>query len=667
MSARYALRLQFDPYLDSGTIVRELLDVCRGTHADEIVLMIFLNEWNHGHETLDEIREWLAVIRPLKILLEGEGIEVSLNPGHTIMQCDRGRRLKPEQDWQTMVDWKGQPASAVVCPLDPSWRKYFRKCLTLYSTEGYRVIWIEDDIRLFHHPPLEWGGCFCPLHVAEFNQRSGTLVKREEIARRILQPGPPHPWRAVWLDMWDETQTAIVNGWRQIVEGAGARLGLMSSGPEMHAMEGRHWSRWWKALARDLPPVHRPHFTAYGDATSPHLPWSIAMMDMNRTVQPEDVENGPEIESSPHGWSKSDRQIAASMVLAQVSGADRLNISVYDYLGNLPSDDPSRIPFLADWKPTLMWIAERFPPTLRSVGIGCPWDEEMVYHTRTQIGERWMELHCRTSGWPVWLGGFGHAIQMRKSGKVNALAGELAWAFSDDEIEWMLARGLLLDGPAAAILAERGFETYLGINQTHFITQKDVLYVFEETVDAQFGLRNGACVSVNDRPCSKRLLQAALSPHAQVVSVLKDPKKTVVGHGAVIFENELGGRVAVCPWDVNAPEAYGGQRNLQRMAQISGLVRYLARRVSLGSVSGAPWLVCQFLTDADLWRGVVWNAGPDEVQRIEISLPAGMPGLREAVQLDAKGQRSTAEWDGETLQLRQPLHQWESLILCGTD
>jgi hypothetical protein len=190
-----------------------------------------------------------------------------------------------------------------------------------------------------------------------------------------------------------------------------------------------------------------------------------------------------------------------------------------------------------------------------------------------------------------------------------------------------------------------------------------VLYVVEETTDSDFSLRIGALISVNDRSCSKRLLQGELAPGARSLSILRDPKGREVGHGVSIYENELGGRVAVCPWDVNTPEFYGGQRNVQRAAQINALVRYLSNGNKLGSVSGAPWLVPQFLGNADQWRGVIWNTYPDTVNGFRVELPEGMEAVTEAVQINAHGERSLCEWTGSEVRLNQPLHQWECVVL----
>lgn len=665
MAAHYSLRMSFGLQADREQVRGELLELCRETHADEITLMIFAETFCSGHETLDELRVWLDMIRPWKKALEKEGVSVNLNPWITVLHCDRGRSLKPSQTWQPMVDWRGRAASAVVCPLDPAWRAYYREAMALYAAERFRVIWLEDDIRLANHQPLDWGGCFCPLHVAEFNRRASTSATRDEIVSALMEPGEPHPWRVLWLDMWDDTQVAMVKEFRQVVEPHGVQLGLMSSGPMVHAMEGRRWDRWWSALSGDGPSVHRPHFTGYTDSLGSSLPLAIHMLDMNRTVQPDDVEIVPEVESFPHGWGKSLRQTAAHMVLAQVFGAHRLNLSVYDYLGNPPSDNRAATQFLAGWKPTLDWLSELFPPTLRSQGIGCPWREDMTKHKHATPGaSTWMgSLFCPTHGWPSWLGGFGHAFQMRIGEAVNAVGGDLAWTYSDEEIRQMLGRGLLLDGQAAVILEERGFGPWLGVNNLRVVTQNDVLYSMEELTDPRFTRRVGALVNIDDRPAAQRIAQGQPVATAEVVSVLRGPRFDRVGHGVVIFENQLGGRVAICPWDVNAPEQFSGQRTMYRASQIDGLVHYLSRGRSLGRVSGAPWLVSQFLSDGAQWRGVVWNAGPDAVTEIEVSLPDPMDAAVVGVQVDADGNRTACEFDERTLKLAQPLHQWECVVL----
>jgi hypothetical protein len=695
MPSHFTLRMQFGPHQDAEEVARQLLKLVRTAPVDEVMVFFFAEDLNNGHETLDEIKEWIERTRPWRKALADAGVTLSLNQWHTMLHGDRFRTLKPDQKWQPMVDPFGKAASACVCPLDPGWRMYYEETMRLYAKEGFRVIWIDDDIRFHNHLPLTWGGCFCPLHVSEFNQRAaakgdaaGAKATREEIVAKCLAPGEPHPWRAMWLDMWQETHLEMIARWRDIAEAGGSKLGLMSSNPDVHAAEGRRWEDWWTAFGAkmgsgpfclkdpqgaraddarrktDLTPsssaMHRPHFWGYNDALGSALPGYIAMLDQNRRVQTPGMESGPEIECHPYGrWNKSFRQTGAQMALAHILGSSNLNISLYDFMGNWPDDEPERADFLRQWRPALDWLADQFPMTLKAVGVGLPWSEDMGRKVRTDGSGQWGSLTCKTRGWANWLGSAGHAFAMAAQPAVNAIGGSVAWAFSDAELREWLAKGMLLDGVAASVLVERGLGELIGMKTGRFITQKDRLYSIEHCLDAAFSLRVGAQMGANWPEHIQRMYQGDLLSGARVVSDLRGPKQNVVGHGLTLFENGLGGCVAIVPWDAQSDLAM----NIQRAAQLTKTLAWLSRGVSLGSASGAPWLVPQFLTDGRAWRGVVWNASPDAVGQFTITPPADTPPIRTATHIDARGHMRSATVSGDTVVVNEPMGQWEMVVV----
>ena len=554
MAVRYTARMQFRPDLPADTVRAELLDVCNAGLIDEVMFFAFAEEQNDGHDPLDRIQLWMDSIRPLKDALRAIGVESSLNPWHSILHTDRGRRFKPDQRWQPLVDWRGREASAMVCPLDPAWRAYYAQAMRLFAAEHFRVVWIDDDIRYHNHAPLDWGGCWCPLHIAEFNRRASADATRDDAVRHILQPGEPHPWRAIWFDLWDELHTDLLASWRDILEAEGTRMGLMSSSLEAHAMEGRRWNRWWDAIAKDHPPVHRPHFWGYSEGQGPVLLYGISQMQQHRAIRPRHVESDPEIEGFPYGpWNKSFRYTLAQMALAQVFGSDRLAISMFDFMGNLPSDEPERAEFLARVKPLLAWLGDQFPASCEAHGVGVPWNPDMSRDVHTSGALNWRQLEVGTRGWDQWLGAFGFAFQKTPHPTLNALAGAMPWGYSDQTLRGWLAEGVLLDGPAAAVLVERGMGNLIGMSNIRHITQDEILYSMEESIDGAFGLRAGAQMSLNaEKPYAERLVQGDLASGVRPISVLRDPVQRAVGHGVYLFENALGGRVAVAPWNAGA-------------------------------------------------------------------------------------------------------------------
>jgi hypothetical protein len=667
MPSHFTLRMQFGPHEDPEDVAAQLRQFIADAPVDEIMFFYFAEEQNDGHETSARLRQWVERSRPYREAVQRAGVQVSLNPWHSLLHCDRSRSLKPDQAWQTMVDYQGNVATAVVCPLDETWQRYFLDSLRLYAAEGFRAVWIDDDIRYHNHAPLQWGGCFCPLHVAEFNRRAGTQATREEIVAACLAPGEPHPWRALWFDMWQETLLAFLDECRRVLadgEGvpAGTQMGLMSSAMEAHAAEGRRWADWWAAFGGGQPPVHRPHFWTYGDATGPMLIHGIAALDQNRSIQPPDLETGPEIENFPYGrWNKSFRQTFAQMAVAHVLGSTNLNISMYDFMGNRPDDEAERAAFLKRVRPNLDWLADRFPMTMRSVGVGVPWSQDMGRTIRTERGESWFELHCPSRGWAYWLGAAGVAFSARAQEGVNALSGSLAWAFDDATLKRWLASGLLLDGPAAAILVERGLDEWIGVRSCRWITQDDALYSMEECRDPAFGQRAGGQISVNSRRHTRRLLQVEPLDGVRFISNLRGPTQQIVGHGAFTFENALGGRVAVAPWDASTDTT--PMMDIHRATQLRRITAWLAGSQPTGWVEGGPWLVPQFLRTGDTWRGAIWNASPDEVGTLHVHRPAGTLPLTAAWCLTPAGERLAAQVDGDTIRLAQPMHEWEVVVV----
>jgi len=308
--------------------------------------------------------------------------------------------------------------------------------------------------------------------------------------------------------------------------------------------------------------------------------------------------------------------------------------------------------------------------SLRPVGVGIPWSQDMSRLLRlgsvasaqgdSRSGKTgWGSLVCPSRGWALWLAAAGHAFAMRPSEAVNALAGPVTWSFDAADLKRWLSGGLLVDGPAALVLVERGFGPLIGLLSGRLVTQDEVLYSMERSRDARFGLRPDARMSVNAKPYSAALLQADLAEGALVASDLLDPRDRVVGHGLVLFENHLGGRVAVVPWSADGEV----HMNAQRAAQLTRVLAFLDPSNRHGWVEGGAWLVPQFLTDGERWRGVVWNASPDEIDEVTVHYPADMPPPRAAVQVGSRGERTPADIRGESVRFRRPLHQWECVVL----
>lgn len=155
------------------------------------------------------------------------------------------------------------------------------------------------------------------------------------------------------------------------------------------------------------------------------------------------------------------------------------------------------------WQPVCDWLADEFPMALRSHGVGVPWSPDTARHNRTDGSGAWGSLTSRAFGWdteafgwPRWLGATGHAFSAGPAASVNALAAPEVWSTSREQLEAWLAKGLLLDGPAAIAMIERGLGDLIGFSAGAMDDVRSAPGRVECVLDPAFGLEPPASVGM---------------------------------------------------------------------------------------------------------------------------------------------------------------------------
>ncbi|WBP86289.1 hypothetical protein [Kitasatospora cathayae] len=675
MPARYHLRFQLHPTPDAAERAAELASFCREAGVDEVVLLLGAEEWYAGHpggEAEDRLYDTAATAA--KVLREA-GLDVSLNPWVTAGHADRGRgdRL----GFAPMVGPDGTVAASQASFACPRWRAWLTAHYARYAGLGLRVLWLEDDFRYHNHAPLAWGGGFEPLMLDRLARLVGRQVTRAEAVAAVTAPGPPHPWREQLQQVWRTAQLEVAAEVAAAVakaSGGRSQLGLMSSEPGVHSAEGRDWPALFDALAIERQVSHRPHFTRYGDAPGRELSFSIWMLEYQRALRPRHVRSEPEIENWPHtAWSKSDTQTWSELVTAQLLGSDAMFLNVHPMQSGRAQRFPRVAELLRRSRPALDWLAERTPRELRTHGVGLPVRQDAAAHVRTTRGGDLGELAVDPGPAADFLLRYGVPVTAEDA-PVRVLFGQLAWAFDDDEILRMLAGGLLLDGTAARVLAERGFGDLLGVTVVELAGREEpsaagpyalerVLRVFDAVGSYQEGFPSiddrgaafprasdqGPFLSVNVQPALARLQPAA---GAEVWTEILTPEQQVWGAGRCVFTNALGGRVGVLA--ATAVELLPFDDDGQRL--LHAMVRYLEGDTStLPLVTGGPHLIPQLTRTEDGWRLAVANGSADPA-RPRVHVPGGTAGA-EATLLAPLAEPATARTtaDGATLALDQDL------------
>ena len=257
---RYIFRFCCDPGFNDESELQSLDRYVREARIDDVAVFANVEELNTGHMTREEQDVYLRLMERVRDLLSGMGVTFSVNHWHSVMHADLGKRMDPSLGFRPMVDVEGNEAALCVCPLCEKWQRHIAGLYARYARLEPSILWVEDDFRLHNHAPLVWGGCFCEEHMRLYSERAGKTLTREEFLRGVLRPGPPHPYRKIWLDVSRETMLCAARAIGQAVRQASAtaKVGLMSSVPQRPRRRGPRLARAaWRAGGG--PAARGPH------------------------------------------------------------------------------------------------------------------------------------------------------------------------------------------------------------------------------------------------------------------------------------------------------------------------------------------------------------------------------------------------------------------------
>jgi len=542
----YMLRYTLVPKRKEKESIERLKKFCVANRIAEVIFFINAEELNQGHLSIEETKVWLDVILRAKRELAKENIIISLNPWHTLLHCDRGRKLKSTQKFQLMVDYQGNQANCCVCPLDENWQKYIFEIFQLYASIKPNIIWVDDDFRYHNHEPLEWGGCFCDLHLKEMARRIGKRLTRKELVRSILKPGKPHPYRKIWLDLLGESFINLASLLEKAVHSISpdTKIGLMCSDPIVHSAEGRKWKELLSAFSGGDQLILRPHVPAYQEIPGVGL-FHFAITRHTIACVPKTTRICPEIENFPYTrYSKSVKQTMTQILLSQLTGAKDITLNLFDFMGNGIESEPDYGTALGKNKHYFDEVANLFSEKKKERGVRIIFNPQASYAVQTEIGKNLEELYSQDRGWAVNLSALGisYYFDAQTEGEVNAISGAQVLAMDSKEILSLLKKGLLLDGTAAYYLYQMGYGDLIGLKNTQWLKLEEAGFSYEEIVNQ--GLAPlGAHMTA--QAVSKRIVNLEIMNKGLIASQIYTADRKIHWVGSYLYRNRLGGRVAV--------------------------------------------------------------------------------------------------------------------------
>lgn len=619
----YILRLALAPGHQIEERTNFLIDFCREASIDDIAFILWAEELNTGHPTPQETDQWLGMVEQIRPRLDEVGVTTSLNPWVVLQHADRGRTLKQGQDFQLMVDPDGNRAAATACPLCPELQTHLRQHYRQLARIQPRIIWVDDDFRLHNHSPLQWGGCFCDLHLKEYSRRAGRTVSREEFVRGVLQPGKPHPYRKIWLETSRDTMVNLAGILGDAVRSVSpeTQVGLMSSNPAVHCVEGRDWNSVLRGFAGNHPPVNRPHLPSYTEAAAAQYLWNFNRVSrLSTSMVPTETRLYPELENWPHSRFSKSRAFSRFQIEAVAAiGAHGIAMDIFDLFGNGVLPREGYASSLTEAKKLAERIRGLRLDQRNEAGVQVlfsPHSSETIW---TETGTSFSELQPEESFWASFLSVLGIAQTYRQLEDlvpgVAGISGQYFRGLTETQIRKLLNEQLtLLNGDAVSTLVSMGLGSLLGIRSVRWHPSDSGIPSFEQVVDGNryAGVREGRLTA---QALTGAYLEVEYDSDVAIRTEVYNPSGKRVGPGMAVVAQ----RSVILPYGKGGD--YQGLRHPIRQELLQHLLTELADETCPVFLKGEANVAVHTYPGSEQLALLLINASTDDCETLRFRCP----------------------------------------------
>jgi len=493
-------------------------------------------------------------IPQLKKLVPRVGIDVLNTLGH-------GDRVGIwEIPYQVMIGHDGKEA-ACPCYNDEAFRSYIREKLSLLAKTNPDFIWLDDDFRVAHHGVRY--PCFCPVCLEKFGETSS----REALVSQLNHPDNDklrNRWNAFCINslntLAEELQEVVANINPKI------ELGLMTIGYS-NTTYGYDINSWMKELNSSMG---RPGHGFYND----HQPREITgkIMDVGRQVRdyPDKVTS---MQYELENWlyitlNKSVSTVLNESLMALMAGCNGVAYNIFYERDNHNLADNDQLLQGVSENVELWKKVNTLNQGLQPYGFW-PMDSPQLFVNR-EVDNRGFFHDASDYNIQVPNDLAETGIPFSNSWKNSCgvlMSGRVAEAFSDEELRQMLSGAVYLDTQALGVLWERGLGELTGVKQVNESSIAVEIFADHPLNQGMAGTMRRASGWSQGTYLEKANNKVQAINHLHVMS--SQERK---GISLSLFENELGGRIAVSsyyPWD--------GLGMLAKVTQMSRLMNYLSQ------------------------------------------------------------------------------------------
>lgn len=568
-----SLRVHY-PTWESDCRFQELLDFIR-EYRDVIDEVALFSSCTHAPLPLKELESRARLMAGRIPALKALGLQVGINHLATIGHLRENAKNSLNEPWQRLTDMSGTVSLSDYCATDPNVQKYIRKSYAAFTSSRPDFIWVDDDLRLESHPANVEFACFCPLCLEEFSRTEGILRSREEllVAFKTGTTAEQIALRTRWLARNRHYITRILSLLRsEADQGAGEiALGLMTTNS---SYSGNGFQEWVRALSgpRHLRVKLRPGGGFYNDEAPLQMLGKLqAIGRQNAFVPPEVTDIQYEVENFPYlSLNKSRTIFEAELFGAAAVGCTGALLNILNITGD-PLDE-YRLYFqsLRETRP----LFDNMKATFGQSPCEGIWNAFTPDHNAVlSPGQDWPgpgkhsgDLRSVNELWTLGL----PPAYTREGAAVTLLPGDSVLEWSKEDLTAFFSGGVLIDGPALQRLCDLGLSELAGWKVAGNCVADTVERFTSDPINGNFAGWHRDC-RPSFWPQTTWLLEP-ISSGARPLAEARNFTPETLGHCAGVFENHLGGRVAVLgyyPWLMLGSFA--------KTSQIRNIARWLSR------------------------------------------------------------------------------------------
>lgn len=619
----YSLRIEIDADQYSDERIKNIVKYSKKYGYDDVMFFTNNSKVQISHITIDEVRPQVEIIKKAKPILNAAGISVSLNPGCTVGQGDKSEMMRGiHPDFTLMRDVDGYSNGATACPLCENFKKYLCDIYAYYTQEVEpEIIWIEDDFRLHNHGSLNWGGCFCDLHMKRYCEKLGFEVTREKFVEEILKEGQGKSiYRDAYAEVARETMLELakaVGDRVRKVSGGKTVVGLMSSHPEEHAIEYRDWYGILYGLS-DVP-ADRLNLPTYSQISPMSYGWLFnKVVTQVRARIPNDTWILPELENDGHGPQSKSAKNTAFMIESTLPIIPQgCTLNMYDYgNGIIPAwrlgEECQKL------KPYMQAFMDLNIDFRDMDGVYIPFNDESVKTLHpTNYFNALDHLKPDDAFFSAYLSSLGIAYKYvgnfdNVKGKVIAISGQWLRNFDEAYIRRLFwNNAIILNADSLNVLVEMGLGELAGVESCAYDVPRDGDVRYEMVEDD---------VDVHGIPGYRKCGRKAL-----LVNYQKDAQLRVYSRLYNAFHQEMGygtvrsGNVLILPHKGECRE----QQHLDIMHQVMVNTFLAELEVVSKPVQVQEYCVSPYYY-ADAKTLVLVNFCDDEWHKLNLTLPESL-------------------------------------------